>query len=256
MVRLEMKNSINRLSFHKERKRGEIEHGRLICENAKSIWGWQSPAGKVRVKRRVSEISNRFENYKLKKLKILEIGCGTGIFTEQFIKIGIDLVASDISCDLIKVGKKAMNFKEILVADAELLPFSDESFDIILGVSILHHLDIHKSLLESKRVLKKGGKIIFSEPNMLNPLIFLQKKIMWLKKMLHDTQAETAFYRRSLRLNIEKIGFKNISVRPFDFLHPLTLPFLINIVSRFGYTLERLPFVREFSGSLLIYAEK
>ena len=47
---------------------------------------------------------------------------------------------------------------------AETLPYENESFDIIVGIDILHHVDIEKSIQECYRVLKTGGKAFFREP--------------------------------------------------------------------------------------------
>ncbi len=54
--------------------------------------------------------------------------------------------------------------------DAHSLAFKDNSFDIIFGTSILHHLDFNKSLKEIRRVLKNNGQIIFREPLGINPI--------------------------------------------------------------------------------------
>ena len=48
--------------------------------------------------------------------------------------------------------------------DAENLKFNDNSFDLVYGSGILHHLSIEKAIIEIKRVLKKGGKAVFYEP--------------------------------------------------------------------------------------------
>ncbi len=95
--------------------------------------------------------------------KILDIGCGTGEFADLFSKF--DYYGIDISAPYIKYAakKKSGSFK---VMDATELEFSDNSFDYILIMAILHHLDddkINKVLSEAKRVLKPGGKILVME---------------------------------------------------------------------------------------------
>jgi hypothetical protein len=83
-----------------------------------------------------------------------------------------------------------------------------------------------------------------------------QKNIPFIKKMLGDSPDETAFFRWGLKRRLRKSGFTNITIIPFDFLHPLTPKFLIKIISRIGNTLERMPLLREIAGSLFITAEK
>lgn len=243
----------NKIFHEEDRKLLEIEQGKRIKYNAERIWGWGTMAGKLRVKRRVNEILENMGT--LHNPKVLELGCGVGIFTEQFIKNGINIVSLDISHSLLKLAKEKKGVSKILVADAELMPFKDGSFDLILGVSVLHHLNVENALKESKRVLKKGGMIILSEPNMANPQIFLQRRINWLRKFMHVTPTETAFFRWRLKSTLLKNGFKEPHIYPFEFLHPLTPKFLINFVRRFECYLEHLPFVREIAGSLMISAK-
>ena len=51
-----------------------------------------------------------------------------------------------------------------VVSTAEELKFEDDSFDMVVGVDILHHVDIPKALREVRRVLKDGGQAVFREP--------------------------------------------------------------------------------------------
>ena len=238
----------------KERNTLEREQGRRIRDNAETVWGWATPAGVFRVKRRVNEMLKKIGDSN--GAKVLELGCGTGIFTEQLAMRNINITALDISLDLLGSAKNKQGVSKILAADAESLPFRAGSFDFVVGVSILHHLDIGKSLREIRRVLKPGGKVILSEPNMANPQIFLQKNIGWLKKLTGDTPSETAFYRWKTKRDLQKNEFREANVVPFEFLHPLTPSFLITVIERVEYFLEKLPIVKEITGSLLIYAEK
>ena len=59
--------------------------------------------------------------------------------------------------------------------------------------------EIEEALRDIYRVLKPGGTIYFTEPNMLNPQIAMQKNIPWIKRKLGDSPDETAFFRWPLR---------------------------------------------------------
>jgi len=109
---------------------------------------------------------------------------------------------------------------------------------------------------EIGRTLKKGGVIAFCEPNMVNPQLALQKNIPFIKRLMGDTPDETAFFRWRLKKFLKDRGFTDISVEPFDFLHPWVPKKMIGVVDRFGRFLERVPGLREIAGSLQIFARK
>jgi SAM-dependent methyltransferase len=57
------------------------------------------------------------------------------------------------------------------IADPYATPFADDSFDIVIGASILHHLELDRALGEIRRVLRPGGRAVFVEPLAHNPLM-------------------------------------------------------------------------------------
>jgi ubiquinone/menaquinone biosynthesis C-methylase UbiE len=103
----------------------------------------------------------------------LEIGAGTGYFTLNLLRVGAvrQATCTDISPGM--VGALAGNAKRLgldvrtVRADAESLPFADESFDLVLGHAVLHHLpDLEAAFCEFNRVLAPGGMIAFAgEPS-------------------------------------------------------------------------------------------
>jgi len=125
-----------------------------------------------------------------------------------------------------------------------------------VGSSVLHHLDMEKAVSEMYRVLKPNGSVAFTEPNMLNPQIALQKNIPWLKQKMGDSPDETAFFRWSISRLLKKYNFTQIEVIPFDFLHPAIPPKLIKSVSGVGNFIEKVPLMKEIAGSLYIRAVK
>jgi ubiquinone/menaquinone biosynthesis C-methylase UbiE len=104
----------------------------------------------------------------------LEIGSGTGYFSLNLMQVGLigNLTATDISPGML--GRLAGTAKGLglenvttVVTDAETLPFEDESFDLVLGHAVLHHIpDLDRAFAEFKRVLRPGGTIVFAgEPS-------------------------------------------------------------------------------------------
>lgn len=98
--------------------------------------------------------------------------------------------------------------------------------------------------------------MVFAEPNMLNPHIFLQKKIPFLKNRAGDCPHETAFIRWKLKEQIKSSGFINVEVIPYDFLYPLIPDFSIPFVNAMGRVFEKIPGIKEIAGSLVISAKK
>ena len=239
------------------KERNEIRHGRkLSVSNPELIWGWATPAGKVRAKRRAAMIING--GHLQSEKKILEIGCGTGLFTEMFASSRCQIIAVDISQELLEKAKKRnlpKNQVRFLAKSFELCA-DDESFDAIIGSSILHHLDIDSALTQIFNLLKPGGYTCFAEPNMLNPQIFIQKKIPIIKKWMGDSPDETAFRASQIRKKMRLSFFTEINIIPFDWLHPATPSLMIPVVEQIGFILEKIPVIKEFAGSLLIMGRR
>ena len=100
------------------------------------------------------------------------------------------ITAIDISETLISIAKTKVPSCQFIRMDAMNMIFQPNLFDVVFGSSILHHLHIEAVLNEIHRVLKPAGKIVFAEPNMLNPHIFLQKNIPVLKRYWGDIPDE------------------------------------------------------------------
>jgi ubiquinone/menaquinone biosynthesis C-methylase UbiE len=105
--------------------------------------------------------------------RALEIGAGTGYFSLNLLRQGVigNAVATDISPGMLEcLAETAAGLGlevETRAADAEALPFPDESFDLVLGHAVLHHLPgLERALAEFHRVLAPGGTLAFmGEPS-------------------------------------------------------------------------------------------
>ena len=101
---------------------------------------------------------------------ILEIACGTGRVTAHLARsVKHDtLTATDLNPDMIKIAKDIVQNDSIkwMPADGMELPFDDSSFDlVVMQFGIMFFLDKEKGLKEAYRVLRTGGKLIFSTWN-------------------------------------------------------------------------------------------
>jgi len=233
----------------------ELQHGRFLAQHgAGEIWNWESPAGKLRWARRVRMLSSHLTP----GMTVLELGCGAGYFTRELVRSGADIVAIDVSPELLEIARTNCSAPNVRyqIENAYELSYDDAVFDSVVGSSVLHHLEIERALRDVYRVLKPSGTILFTEPNMLNPQIAVQKNVPWIKRKLGDSPDETAFFRWPLGRLLERIGYRDIRIKPFDFLHPKTPVPLINRVNQFGRFLEKMPVISEFAGSLYVRAVK
>lgn len=246
------------------RAANEIAHGRLLAEGeAEATWGWSTPAGQLRASRRAELIATAARLSPASM--VLEIGCGTGLFTDKFAALGARIVAVDISPDLLRLaaGRRLpsdrVRFLERRVEDLDTSDpgFADwaaDGFDAVIGSSVLHHLELGGAFGSFRRVLKPGGMLAFAEPNLLNPQVFLERTVRGLFPYVSDD--EWAIVRWSMTRALQQAGFDHVRITPFDWLHPSTPAPLIPLVSMLGRLVEHLPGAREFAGSVLIAAQQ
>jgi ubiquinone/menaquinone biosynthesis C-methylase UbiE len=120
--------------------------------------------------------------------KSLEIGAGTGYFSLNLLQTGVvrEATCTDISPGMLatlernaeQLGLEA----ETAACDAAELPFEDETFDLVLGHAVLHHLpDLDRAFAEFQRVLKPGGTLFFAgEPSRSGDRIAaVPKRLAW-----------------------------------------------------------------------------
>lgn len=96
------------------------------------------------------------------KLKILDIGCGTGRNIEQLQNLG-NIYGLDNSNEALKFCRKR-GLKNLILGSAEKTNLADNSFDIITLLDVLEHTDDKKTLKEAGRILKRNGLLIITVP--------------------------------------------------------------------------------------------
>jgi 2-polyprenyl-3-methyl-5-hydroxy-6-metoxy-1,4-benzoquinol methylase len=235
------------------RSTNEIEHGKLLAKgDVEHIWGWATEAGLKRAQRRAQLIATGAGLSP--GTRALEIGCGTGMFTEMFAEYGSSIIAVDISKELLAMAKERnlpedrIQFIDKRFEDCDI----DGPFDTIIGSSVLHHLELPEAYHVIFRLLKPNGIMSFAEPNKLNPQVWAERTFR--KFFPRVSPDETAFIRWRLFNTLQEVGFQDIEIIPFDWLHPSVPRPLIKLVSKLGNKLEKLWLLREFSGSLYIKA--
>ena len=113
---------------------------------------------------------------------VLEYGCGAEPHALEVARDAASVVGIDLSQVAVEQASAAaaaagLGHATFRVMDAEALEFDTDSFDLVYGSAILHHLDVGRAVAEIVRVLRPGGKALFIEPMGHNPAINLYRRL-------------------------------------------------------------------------------
>jgi len=181
-----------------------------------------------------------FDNIK-RGNKILDLGCGNGRFYQFLKDKDIDYIGIDSSLRLIEKAKERYPDVDFRAADALNLPFSDNSFDKVFSIAVLHHIPSKefrlKFLREAKRVLKNKGTLILT-------VWKLRRKEEWL-----------LFFKYTFLKLIDKskLDFKDI-LKPWGnktlrYYHWFSERELIKLVKKEGFKIKEVGIVKNKKGN-------
>lgn len=113
---------------------------------------------------------------------ILEYGCAYGdnilhLAARAKSASGIDISDVAVARGRRRAREAGLANVHLDVMDAERMTFADDSFDLVFGSGIIHHLDIGRAIGEIARVLRPGGRALFVEPLGHNPAIALYRRL-------------------------------------------------------------------------------
>ncbi len=223
------------------------------------VWG-DSKSTRIRAERRCDYMISQMQV--LPQKSVMEIGCGTG--KNAFVmgkKTGMHMLGTDLCVPFIEEARdtcRLTNLRYEVLDFNKAEEFKGEKFDYIIGNGILHHLYHHldSAFTNMLHLLKDNGKIIFLEPNIYNPYVYLIFSYPVLRKMAHLEPDEMAFSKDFVTEKLSKAGYKNIKVEYKDFLLPGIPDFLISPSIAIGDVLEKIPLVKNVSQSIFISATK
>jgi SAM-dependent methyltransferase len=148
-----------------------VRYHDLAAEHYNSKWGINyNEVGQAQV---TGKLRKALGHEPRRYARALEIGAGTGYFTLNLLRAGVvgEAVATDISPGMLsRLERSAAELGlevETAACDAAELPFEDDSFDLVFGHAVLHHLtDLRRAFREFRRVLRPGGAVAFcGEPS-------------------------------------------------------------------------------------------
>lgn len=105
------------------------------------------------------------------ELKVLDVGCWTGMMSYLLKECGHKVTASDTNEKCLELVNKNVDSISTVKSDVTSLPFKDNTYDVVIALQLIEHVkDDNKALYEMYRVLKSGGKLIVTTPIQKNLL--------------------------------------------------------------------------------------
>lgn len=152
---------------------------------------------------------------------VLDLAAGTCWATEFLNRVGIRTVSLDLSREMLRRGRKRLDADRRLqhrtvarftAGSAQNLPFAGETFDGVLCMNALHHVPSYRQTLrEVYRVLKEGGRAVFSEPGAIHAEIPLSKTRMREQGVLEKSVSLPLIHRFA-----REAGFSRMMVIPLQ----------------------------------------
>jgi SAM-dependent methyltransferase/glycosyltransferase involved in cell wall biosynthesis len=151
--------------------------------------------------------------------KVLDFASGSGYVSELLNRLGYSTVAFDLDPGLLAIGRERLTLDSrcdaartsFVVGDGLNLPFPDESFDGIICMNALHHMpDYHAALAEMYRVLRAGGRAVFSEPGAEHSKTPESVNMMREYGVLERDVILSEIYRLA-----KSVGFRRMVLKPF-----------------------------------------
>jgi SAM-dependent methyltransferase len=219
-----------------------------------------SEAMRVRTDRRAQRILGAMTS--VVPQDILEIGSGTGEMADLLAShtaarvTGADLCAPFVAAAAEKYRRPNLDFRVLDLGRADLQAQLGQSFDYIVGNGILHHLraDLVDILARLRTLLRPGGRLIFWEPNLHNPYVYLIFTFPRMRRWAKLEPGEMAFTREELAGAFRQAGFSQVDASLGDFLVPGTPTALVGAVTAIGDLVERVPGLNRLAQSVFVAA--
>ena len=170
--------------------------------------------------------------------RLLDVGSAAGAVSFMLANRGWTVDGIDISADMVRwaqeravrEGRTQLTFA---VADIDALPFPDGHFDAIVAMGVIEYLENDsRSLDELVRVLRPGGRIVVTTPNLISPF-------RWLDEGIRRVERPLVPFLRRLRYGADGAAKRREADKPRLFHRDYTLSGLADQLARRGIAIER-----------------
>lgn len=184
--------------------------------------GWKADPLASTGERRLEQVCGHVQ--RLRPGRLLDLGCGDGRFA-RLVKTacpGVTIHGCDVSGAALS-RTEGLDRSYVVDLDANPLPEADESFDVVTASEVLEHLsDPRHALAEAKRVLRPGGRLVVTVPNIAFWRFRWQALRGEVPSVTADERHLHSYNAASLRRLLESEGFRVLRItglrRRFDWL--------------------------------------
>jgi SAM-dependent methyltransferase len=147
---------------------------------------------------------------------LLEVGCGSGHFTDWFVHLGLSAVGLDRAPSMLSFARDRRPDIPFLLSDATRLPFGDATFDVVALVTVLEFLDSPEAALQEARRVARHG-LLLGVLNSLSP-VALWRRVRRAASYRHARFFSPAQLERLLRTSL---GCRAMEIRWRTGLYPV-----------------------------------
>ena len=190
---------------------------------------------------------------------ILEVGAGSCQWTREISESNGNrnpICAAVLDKELYEENNPFPENIERIHLDEFPGKLSGRRFDFIVAYQLLTDENAGVLLSELKKLLKPGGQILFFDSNPWNPYYRIRRFASKLFFFFKRTEKEKSLNRIDLFTLLSEAGYIKIKILPYDFLFPPLPKILLWPMQNLSLILENFPYVRNFAGSLFIWAQK
>jgi SAM-dependent methyltransferase len=194
--------------------------------------------------------------------RVVDLGCGSGVFTNLLRRRGYQCVGVDLSPNLIAIARANFSGIEFRTGDIERLPFPDGSFDGVLLSGVLHHLpERSRCAAEVFRILRPGGKFVAFDPNRMNPFMYLYRDgPSPFYSSVGVTENERPVLAREIAATFREAGFRTgteyLSGLKYRYIASGSLRWLLPLYNAIDSILFSPTFMQRFRAFVLSFGEK